>query len=218
MPAQIVPSEYPSKIYEAAISIVQAKFPDYLQGSDSKISTSRSLGPNINGQYNPSTKNIEIAAPEDGTRAFTTDNVISQVGTILHELYHSRDMGKEGQKTSPDRSHRKLMGGENDLKYWAKSYEPVIDAAEQQYLPSVNKSAMFGNMQEIMATAVPTLDMRDRGIQGQYLKNIEQIIRDIPEMENVIKANKYPEVPTFKALPDPGPNWQAALQRLLTGK
>lgn len=199
MPANVIPSEYPSRIYDAAIAVVKAKFPDYLQAADGyTISADKDLPGYVNGEHDKKEKTIKIAAPQDDKGTFTSNNVMNFVGTILHELHHARDLGAQGSKTSYERNIRQLLGQENDPKFWENSYGPLMEKAQDQGLPSIDKTNYFGNTAEFMATAVPMLDMRDRGINGQYLKNIEEIIKQVPEMENVIKANRYPEIKTFK--------------------
>lgn len=195
MPVQFEPSPYQSKIYDAAVAVVKAKFPDYINSVDTKVTPTDRLPYAVQGNYNLEDKNIQISAPKDIYSGFTTDAVINVVGTILHEIHHARDFSKSGGQTSSDRSFAQVQGV-NKENYVAK-FMNLVNTGEKEYLPSMGKDTSQ-NFTEFMATAVPTMDMKDRGIQGQYLKNVENIIKQIPEIEDAIKANRYPEVQTFK--------------------
>lgn len=201
MPVQFKNPEYKNDIWNAAIQIIQAKFPDYVNAVNTTIEPSYYIGEGVNGRYHISGEkagNIEVALPKGN---FTTDNVIELVGTMLHEIHHARTWSPEGIKTAPERELRLSSGINTNSKEGIKEYygleEKVIKAAENKKIPSVFSENFFNNLSELVATAVPTLDMKDRQIQGKYLPQIEELAQD-PVIKTYFMMNRYPEVPTMK--------------------
>ena len=212
-----------------ALQVVQAVFPDYTQKISPKISEKDPsswtataayypLGNSIffntrkmDGRYSPSTSVYQPTDSDPKNKPstqinFDTDEVLSNVNTFLHELYHARS---GGGWSAPDRAEaEKQFGITPEMK---KDVSEM--AVDKQFGVGSLYSMKEGYLdtEEFMANAVSLLDMRDRNVipeKGplrEKLHTVEQIIQKYPPMGQYIENQRQPDIPSLKSgAPEPG--------------
>lgn len=210
-----------------ALMVVQSIFPDYTQKISPKISPNQPsrwrsiaeyypLGNSISfnpqkmaGQWSPSTSVFVPDDPKKPSRTqinFTTDEVLTNVNTILHELYHARGVG--GWAAHGRRDAEKLSGVTPEMK------KDVAKMATSDPFGVGNLYSLNGqylDSEEFLANAVSLLDMKQRGAipeKGpltEKLRTVEKIIEKYPQMGAFIENQRQPDIPSLQSgAPEPG--------------
>jgi hypothetical protein len=208
-----------------ALQVVQAVFPDYTQRVTPKISSdtpkdwksiaeytpltgSIAFDPRkMAGQWAPSTsvKQIPGKSPEAQIN-FNTDEVLTNVNTFLHELYHARSVGGWN---APNRMKAEKQFGITDEMKRDINKLAASDAFGVGNLYSMK--ADYLDTEEFMANAASLLDMRDRSVipeKGplrEKLHTVEAIIQKYPQMGQFIENQRQPDIPSLQSgAPEPG--------------
>lgn len=169
--------------------IIQKGFPQYVNNNTKVTSTLAESGAlasygGINGdkitagklQGDISTYTYK-GKPVTGAFGATTNDVMEGVEVMLHELFHSRQQGNKAY--TPNTS--KLGSDWKDL----------LKDADKAGFPSVGGGFQNGdNLEELLATAVPITEMRNKGMTptGRF--------KDIPAALDNLSA-KYPWLPDY---------------------
>lgn len=216
-----------------AIEVVKQLFPDYLKNA-AKISAGSTkdygaiadyslLGNSIRldptklaGRFVPSTSqyfpNKKDGTPDvDKKRTqinFTTEEVLTNANTILHELYHARSGG--GWVSGKDRiAAEKQFGVTPEVKSAVNKIANSDIYGVGSRLYSMNPGYL--DTEEFMANAATLLDMRDRsampesGPLKEKLSTIEKIMTEFPQMAQFIENSRQPDIKSLKSgAPAPG--------------
>ena len=216
---------------KSAVSVVQAVFPDYIQKNSVKISAGSPqtynsiadyslLGHSIRvnpekvagaiypsvGQYVPTEAGLKAGKKAHNDINFTTDEVMTNVNTLLHEFYHSRT---GGGWAAPDRiAAEKQFGITDEIKK---------DVAKMATSDPFNAGNLYSirpeylDTEEFLANAVSLMDMRDRKIMpergglAEKLQTIDSIVQKYPQMGKFIENQRQPDIPSLKSgAPEPG--------------
>lgn len=208
-----------------ALQVVQQIFPDYTQKISPKISEKEPQDWKSTAEYFPlgnsiafdtrkmagaiypstSVKKVPGKSP-DVQINFTTDEVLENVNTLLHELYHARGGG--GWTAQGRNSAEKLSGVTEEMK------RDVNTMARSDQFGVGNLYSMkegYLDTEEFLANAVSLLDMRDRkvipekGPLREKLRTVEGIIEKYPQMGAYIENQRQPDIPSLKSgAPEPG--------------
>lgn len=214
-----------------AVDVVRNLFPDYIKDNTAKISAGPTrdarqnaiadyslLGHNIvidptklAGRWSPS---VSQFFPDDKKKSkevqvnFTTEEVLTNVNTLLHELYHARTGG--GWTQSKVRSK-----AEKDLKITPEMQKDIAKMASSD--PYNMGSALYSirpdslDTEEFMANAVTLTDMKQRGALPETgrlrekMRTIEEIVAKYPQIGTYIENQRQPEAEAKKKQPpEPG--------------
>jgi hypothetical protein len=222
-------STYNNDATKLALEVVKNIFPDYLRNNSVKVrgESTRNygsiadyslLGHDINidpdkmqGKWSPSTSQSfpsDPKKPKEVRVNFTTTEVLENVNTLLHELYHSRTGG--GWTAGKDRTAAMKQHGISDeiLKEAAKmAYEGTADFSSGLY--SMKKDYL--DVEEFLANAVTMTDMKQRNVFPEAgtltgkMKTLEAIVAKFPQIGQLIENQRSPDIPTLKSgAPEPG--------------
>jgi hypothetical protein len=182
--------EYPNATRTLVAQIVQKAFPQYVNRNNAKVTADLSENGalasygGLKGNQISAGKisgNIETYTYKDqpvtGAFGATTDDVMDGVGIMLHELMHAR------QHSNPNSTPNSSKLG--------KDWQSLLKDAAELDFPSVKKNLFGGDaLEELIATAVPVTEMRQRGMTPTGR------LKDIPAALDKLNA-KYPWLPDY---------------------
>ena len=183
--------------YDLAMRVLEAQFPDQLASYPGMIQKSSWLQ-GANGVFDPKTNKIKVAPKDD---AFTTDNVMNLVGTVLHEIQHFQQDTKQGLKNNMSGATG-LLGKNNSVGQFTKERSQLkidlINSAAELNFPSVDRSSTY-TLGEILATTVPAALMNARGITTKHTEKVAALEAKFPGMADLTKRNQRPDLPTLQS-------------------
>lgn len=188
-------------------------FPDYISSANVRVDPNKSIGWNT-GEYNTGaarglqTRNdnqINVAPKGDarGWDQFTTPRVMDTLDTILHEIHHARS-DTTAALTDSGGAQKKLGNLEVQLLGRSKVWETldvrslIRKAANALEIPSTAGDAR-NSLEEILATVIPALDAKARGINLPQLAAAETIKSIDPKIAEWISKNVMPEQGSWKS-------------------
>lgn len=197
--------EYPNGVRGLVAQIIQKGFPQYVNNNNTTVSSKpaesgavASYG-GLNGdkvaagklQGDISTYTYK-SKPVTGAFGATSDDVMEGVEVMLHELFHSRQQGNKAY--TPNTSK---LGSD---------WKELLKDADAAGFPSVGGGFQNGdNLEELLATAVPITEMRNKGMTptGRF-KDIpaalDKLSTKYPWLPDYIKENSNPEDAKAKQL------------------
>jgi hypothetical protein len=129
---------------------------------------------------------------------FSTTEVMDQVNTILHELVHAQGSG--GWRGP--QAHKVLK----DLGIGEKEVAAINKKFSAPYTPFFSSRPDFLDVEEFIANAIPLQEMAKRkmlpeaGRLAAGAKALEEIIQEVPQVQQLIDAMNRRDVPTLKPI------------------
>lgn len=174
---------------ELALQIIKANFPDYIEKSPAKLVRGTPQNPDANADFDPFTKEIRLdygATPSErkgkieDTRTFSTESVIGRTLTLMHEIYHSREVPTASQAS----------------KFFSDSGKSILEDAKKSEFPSSGDLSMH----EFLATATTIKRVERAGINldnthyGKYSSSLKRMEKQYPGLSKFLATMEQPEI------------------------
>lgn len=211
-------------------ALLRAHFPEALQFTGQAGATFNSpvRGPALpsgaTGSFNPTTRAISTSTRGNPTTYLekapgggyvgradfnpTTENVLDQLRTALHEMHHARVYGRDlnsRYRRDPRSDYERAYGrGPTIGEFRRVTQQPPhgemgLDAIKESNMPSVFAGEP---VEELMASVIPAQQMAARGMRtkrgDQILAEFERLARHDPFLRKLVQDWERPELFTLE--------------------
>jgi hypothetical protein len=212
--------QYQFPVYDSAVQILKAKFPDVLTRNDFSVEADFLGG----AMGTTAMKDNKIQVDPSGQN-FTTDNVVEMVNTILHEINHAENNTKEAKDTyygnfgHVEQGREFAPGRIGDYDYSKESglrgkQEAAQKLGAKLKLPSA--SGDYISESELLANLQAGYQMNQRQIPaGRTQVAVDELLKD-PATLDWVKRNNYPQTQSLKESPtDIGANISSGVKNVV---
>ena len=207
-----------------AVQVVQANFPDIMQAKSNRIKFVAGEPEDFysKGEYRPWTGEAKVSgratsriSPQVRTTTdlktgaktsevnITTNEVLDNVFTLLHESQHALGLAGLGVPKEANRTAMLAKAGINESAL-AVLNKLATDKVFNGALPSM-KPGSTPDIEEFLASAIPLQAMAERkmlpesGNLRAMHDTVQSIVQQIPGIQQFIDSQKRPDTPTLKA-------------------